>query len=159
MTKVLGDYEGNMKLEQLVNICWIVANAEAKRPGATRIEPIHFLLGVLKIVDPQFPNQLEELNLETDEWAAWCKSAKHVRNYIDIPPERVTAKRRALRARLDAKRTAPPITADGFLHRSDALRRAFADAVPFSEGDTLTLYALVRVLFEQNLVSLDDIKG
>ena len=89
----------------------------------------------------------------------WCKSAKHGRNYIDIPPERVTAKRRALRARLDAKRTAPPITADGFLHRSDALRRAFADAVPFAEDDTLTLYALVRVLFEQNLVSLDDIKG
>lgn len=144
---------------KLLQICWLIANSEAKNLGASEIQPIHFLLAVMKVIDPEFPNQLDKLNITSEEWAAMCKEAQSVRRYIDILPERVTGKRRGLRRRLVAKRENPPIADDGMLHRSAALKRAFSDACMFTEGDTLTLLKLVESLFELELVSLDDIRG
>lgn len=88
-----------------------------------------------------------------------CKSALSIRHYIDVMPERVTGKRRELRARLANEQIRPPIVQEGMLHRSESLKRAFHDACLFAEGDVLTLRTLVQSLFELELVSLDDIKG
>ena len=148
-----------IKADGLLQLCWLIANAEAKHLGATEILPIHFLLAVMKIIDPAFPGQLDALKISSDEWAAMCEEAQNIRRYIDVVPERVTNKRRGLRKRLAAKRVNPPITADGLLHRSADVKRAFSDAAMFTEGDTLTLRKLVESLFELELVSLDDIKG
>lgn len=148
-----------MHADELLKICWLIANIEAKRLGATEIEPIHFLLGVMKIIDPKFPEQLDELNVSTEDWAAMCKSAQNIRHYIDVMPDRVTGKRRRLRARLADGQVRPPNPQEGMLHRSESLKRAFHDACLFAEGDTLTLRMLVQSLFELELVSLDDIKG
>ncbi len=148
-----------IKADGLLQVCWLVANAEAKNLGSAEILPIHFLLAVMKVIDPEFPNQLDKLNITSEEWAAMCKEAQSIRQYIDVMPERVTGKRRGLRQRLASKRTSPPIEADGFLHRSQGLKRAFSDACMFTEGDTLTLRKLVESLFELEFVSLDDIKG
>lgn len=148
-----------MHAEDLLKICWLIANAEAKQLGATEIEPLHFLLGVMKIIDPKFPEQLDELNITSEHWAKMCQSAQNTRHYIDVIPERVTGKRRRLRARLAGEQVRPSITQDGMLHRSASLKRAFHDACLFTEGDTLTLCALVQSLFELELLSLDDIKG
>lgn len=148
-----------MKAEELLKLCWLISNEEAKHLGATEITPLHFLLGVMKIIDPAFPGQLDKLNVTSDEWALMCKSAQNIRHYIDVLPERVTNKRRQLRARLAADRVRPPIAAAGMLHRSESLKKAFHDACLFAEGDVLTLRGLVQSLFELELVSLDDIMG
>ena len=145
--------------DKLLQVCWLIANAEAKNLGAAEILPIHFLLAVMKVIDPEFPNQVDKLNVTSEEWAAMCKAAQNIRHYIDVMPEKVTGKRRRLRANLAGKQVGPPITQAGMLHRSEDLKRAFHDACMFSEGDTLTLLKLVESLFELELVSLDDIKG
>ena len=148
-----------IKADGLLQVCWLIANTEAKNLGSAEILPIHFLLAVMKIIDPEFPNQLDKLNISSVEWAAMCEEAQNIRRYIDVVPERITQKRRKLRKRLDAKRVNPPITAEGLLHRSSDVKRAFADALMFTEGDTLTLRKFVESLFDLELVSLDDIKG
>ena len=148
-----------MHVEELLKLCWIIANAEAKQLGAEKIEPLHFLLGVMKIIDPKFPEQLDKLNVSSEEWSLMCKSAQNIRHYIDVIPDRVTQKRRKLRARLAGDQVRPPINQEGMLHRSESLKRAFHDACLFEEGDTLRLRTLVQSLFELELVSLDDIKG
>ncbi len=148
-----------MKVEELLKLCWIIANAEAKHLGAAEILPIHFLLAAMKIIDPKFPEQLDKLNVSSEDWASMCKEAQSIRRYIDVMPDKVTHKRRGLRNRLAEKRVNPPVEAEGMLHRSDNLRRAFSDAAMLSDGDVLTLKQLVESLFELELVSLDDIKG
>lgn len=148
-----------MKAEELLKLCWLIANEEAKHLGASEILPIHFLLAVMKIIDPKFPEQLDNLNISSGEWAEMCKEAQSIRHYIDVMPEKVTGKRRRLRANLAGKQARPPITQAGMLHRSETLKKAFYDACLFAEGDTLTLRTLVQSLFELELVSLDDIKG
>ena len=148
-----------IKADELLKLCWLIANEEAKHLGASEILPIHFLLAVMKIIDPKFPEQLDNLNISSDEWAGMCKEAQTIRHYVDVMPEKVTGKRRRLRANLAGKQMRPPISQAGMLHRSEALKKAFHDACLFTDGDTLTLRTLVQSLFELELVSLDDIKG
>lgn len=148
-----------MKAGELLKLCWYIANLEAKHLGATEILPIHFLLAVMKIIDPTFPEMLDKLKVDSGEWASMCQEAQSIRQYIEVLPDRITVKRRALRSRLAARQTQPPIAVEGMLHRSQSLKRAFSDACLFAEGDVLQLRALVVSLFEQELVSLDDIKG
>jgi len=148
-----------VKAEELLKLCWQIANVEAKHLGATEILPIHFLLAAMKIVDPEFPSQLDKLNVSSEEWSSMCKEAQTIRHYIDVMPDRVTGKRRGLRKRLAAQQVNPPVTADGMLHRAESLKRAFSDACMLTKGDVLTLRSLIASLFELELVSLDDIKG
>ena len=148
-----------IKAGELLQLCWLIANEEAKHLGAKEILPIHFLLATMKIIDPMFPEQLDKLSISSEQWGAMCKEAQSIRHYIDVMPDRVTAKRRGLRKRLAEHQINPPVADDGMLHRAESLRRAFHDACIFTEGDTLTLHSLVRSMFELELVSLDDIKG
>ena len=146
-----------MKAEELLKLCWIIANAEAKHLGATEILPIHFLLAAMKIIDPEFPEQLDKLNVSSEDWASMCKEAKSIRHYIDVLPERVAIKRRGLRKRLAKQQVNAPVTAEGMLHRSESLKKAFSDACMLSKGVVLSLKTLVESLFELELVSLDDV--
>jgi len=146
-----------MKAEELLKLCWLIANAEAKHLGAAEIQPIHFLLATMKIIDPAFPEQLDKLNVSSDAWSSMCKESQSIRRYIDVIPDRVTSKRRRLRKRLAEKQVNPPVVEEGMLHRSESMRRAFADACMFADGDVLTLKKLVESLFELELVTLDDI--
>lgn len=148
-----------MKVAPLLQIAWIIANAEAKNLGATEIQPVHFLLAVMKIIDPEFPTQLESLDVSSEEWCVMCKEAQSIRRYIDVLPERVTKKRRALRSRLAQDQVVPPIKAKGMLHRAKSTKRAFADAMFLAEGDELTLKQFVKSLFEIGLVGLSQIDG
>ena len=143
-----------MKADGLLQIAWLIANAEAKNLGATEIRPVHFLLATMKIIDPKFPEQLDKLNVSSDEWATMCRDAQSIRHYIDVLPDRVTRKRRTLRMRLAKKQVRPPIQEAGFLHRAKSTKRAFSEAIFFTDGDTVTLKQLVQSLFEMGLVDL-----
>lgn len=146
-----------MKIDLLLRIAWLIANAEAKNLGAIEIQPIHFLLAAMKIIDPAFPGQLDNLEIGTEEWASMCKEAQGIRRYIDVLPDRVTLKRRTLRRRLAEKQVVPPVTQQGMLHRSEKSRKAFADAAMFSEGEVLTLRQFIESLFELEMVTLADV--
>lgn len=146
-----------MTADGLLQIAWLIANAEAKNLGATEILPVHFLLATMKIIDPSFPDQLDKLNVSSEEWAAMCKEAQSICHYIDVMPDRVTTKRRSLRARLAQKQLKPPIKAEGLLHRAKSTKRAFSDAIFFTDGDTVTLKQLVQSLFEMKLVDLSQV--
>ena len=39
-----------MKLDSLLDLAWVIAEAEAKALGSDVIEPMHFLLAALKIM-------------------------------------------------------------------------------------------------------------
>ena len=147
----------HLKAGHLLQIAWLIANAEAKNLGATEILPVHFLLAVLKVIDPLFPEMLDTPTLKTEEWTAMCKEADEIRHYIEILPDRVTRKRRRLRARLAKEQTRPPITSEGMLHRSADVKRAFLTAGMSADDGTLTLRRLVESLFTLELVSLTDV--
>lgn len=146
-----------MKADGLLQIAWLIANAEAKNLGANEILPVHFLLATMKIIDPKFPEQLDALDVSSDDWAKMCKEAQSIRHYIDVLPDRVTKKRRTLRARLAQKQVRPPIKEEGLLHRAKSTKRAFSDAIFFADGDTVTLKQLVQSLFEMELVSVNQV--
>lgn len=146
-----------MKADGLLQVAWILANAEAKNLGATEILPVHFLLATMKIIDPNFPEQLDALNVTSEDWAKMCKEAQSIRHYIDVLPDRITKNRRILRARLVQKQVHPPIKEVGFLHRANSTKRAFSDAIFFSDGETVTLRQLVQSLFEMDLVNLSQV--
>lgn len=153
----MSDEPKHLKAGHLLQIAWLIANAEAKNLGATEILPVHFLLAVLKVIDPAFPEMLDSPSVKTEEWTAMCMEADAIRHYIEILPDRVTRKRRLLRARLARNRDRPPITVEGLLHRSADVKRAFMEAGQATSGDTLTLRQLVETLFSLELVSLADV--
>lgn len=146
-----------MRADGLLQIAWLIANEEAKNLGATEILPVHFLLATMKIIDPKFPEQLDALNVTSEDWAKMCMEAQSIRHYIDVLPDRVTKKRHMLRARLAQKQLSPPIKEVGFLHRAKSTKRAFSDAIFFSDDGIVTLKQLVRSLFEMNLVNLSQV--
>lgn len=148
-----------MKAEPLLQICWLIANEEAKQLGATTIEPLHFLLGILKVIDPLFPKDIDSLDIPSEDWASMCKSAQSVRNYIEILPDSVKRKRRKLRFKLNSTRTKLPITEKGMLHRSEDLKQAFNEAQKKNTEERLFLRDVVQSLFSLNLITLSDIDG
>lgn len=151
-----------MKADGLLQIAWLIANAEAKNLGATEILPVHFLLATMKIIDPKFPEQLDKLNITSREWATMCKEAQSIRRYIDVLPNQITTKRRNLRASLsnrqmNLRQMKPPVNDRSLLHRANSTKRAFLDAIFFSDEDVLSLKQVVRSLFELQLVNLSQI--
>ena len=54
----MGESPRTIKPDGLLQVCWLIANIEAKNLGAAEILPMHFLLAVMKVIDPEFPEQL-----------------------------------------------------------------------------------------------------
>ena len=95
--------------------------------GSEVIESMHFLLAALKIVDVDFPAQLDKLDISSEVRKGMCKDARKVRGYSDVLPEKITTVRRRIRHRL--VRTAQPPMPDGqVIHCSRKTRAAFYDA-------------------------------
>lgn len=146
-----------MDVDPLLKIAWQIAEIEARALGSRIIEPSHFLLAALKVVDLDFPNQLEVLNLTTDVWKSMCKDAVKVRHYLDVTPDKIRQIRRRLRHRL--RRTAnPPLSAKTKIHRSRKSCAAFFDAYCQLKEDTVTLLQLMRSMFELGFLDVSDMR-
>ena len=94
--------------------------------GSEVIEPMHFLLAALKIVDVDFPVQLDKLDISSEVWKGMCKDARKVRGYSDVLPEKITTVRWRIRHRF-ARTAQPPIPDGQVIHRSRKTRAAFHD--------------------------------
>ena len=136
---------------------WRIAEIEARALGSSLIEPEHFLLAALKIVDPEFPIQLEQRDIETEKWKMMCKDAAKLRRYLDVLPGKVKEVRRRLRHRL-ARKAEQPLSQKKHVHRSRKTCAAFFDAGRVSENGKLTLLQLMHSMFELEFLEVIDMR-
>ena len=146
-----------MNIDHLLEIAWHIAEIEARSLGSLTIEPIHFLLATLKIVDPQFPDQLDKLGFSSEEWMLLCKEAIRVRHYLDVLPDKICQIRRRIRHRL-ARNAQSPISEKKKIHRSRKSCAAFFDAHCQLKGGTITLLQLMRSMFELDFLDVTDMR-
>ena len=146
-----------MQLDKLLDLAWSIAEIEARDLGSETIEPMHFLLAALKIVDVDFPSQLDKLDISSEGLKNMCRDAKKVRGYLDVLPEKITTVRRRIRHRL-ARNSKPPIPDDQVIHRSRKTRAAFFDAANQTEGDVITLRQLMESMFELGFLDVSDMR-
>lgn len=142
-----------------IQLVWAIANTEANLSGEKRIRPIHFFLGILKVVDPQFLKQLHGVNIPEDEQRCLGKLTKDVRHYLEMTVEEITRLRRSLRTGLRGGKVEK--TEIHMLHRSDESRRVFQDAgnkVVLAGGKSLSVIQLAEALFESGAISLDGLR-
>ena len=147
-----------MELGSLVKLGWAIAEHEAIALKATVIEPIHFLLAALKIADPKFPEQLDKLDITSDEWKNMSKEAKSLRHWLDVLPEHVADARRRLRRRLVRMIDVGEVKNVKLLHRSRKSRAAFYDAMSECSNDVLTLRQVVESMFYLGFVDVSDMR-
>ena len=146
-----------MNLDKLLDLAWSIAEVEARALGSEVIEPMHFLLAALKIIDVGFPAQLEKANISSEVWKSMCKDAKKVQQYLDIVPEKITMVLRRIRHRL-ARNANPPIPDDQMIHRSRKTRAAFFDAAYQADGEAITLLQLMESMFELGFLDVSDMR-
>ena len=146
-----------MKLDKLLDLAWAIAEVEARALGSEVIEPMHFLLATLKIIDVDFPAKLDKLGISSEVWKDMCKDAKKVQRYLDVLPEKITTVRRRIRHRL-ARTAQPPIPDDQVIHRSRKTRAAFYDAACQTDGEVITLLQLMKSMFELGFLDVSDMR-
>ena len=125
--------------------------------GSEVIEPMHFLLAALKIIDVDFPSQLEKADISSEVWKNMCQDAQKVQQYLDALPEKITTVRRRIRHIL-ARTAQPPIAEDRVVHRSRKTRAAFYDAASQTNGEVITLLQLMKSMFELGCLDVSDMR-
>lgn len=146
-----------MKLDQLLYLAWSIAEVEAKALGSDIIEPMHYLLAALKIIDVDFPSQLEKADISSEVWKNMCQDAQKVQQYLDVLPEKITMVRRRIRHRL-ARTAKPPIPDKQVIHRSRKTRAAFFDAANQADGEVITLLQLMESMFDLGFLDVSDMR-
>lgn len=149
----------SLRVDTSAQLVWAIANTEANLAGETRIRPIHFFLGILKVIDPQFLRQLQGVDLPDEDQRKLTQISKQVRQYLEMSVEDVTRLRRSLRRGLrDGEQAQSEIH---MLHRSDESRTVFAKAaqkVVESGGQALSVLHLAEALFETGSINLEGMK-
>ncbi len=146
-----------MNLDKLLDLAWAIAEVEARTLGSAVIEPEHFLLAALKIVDVDFPAQLDKLDISSKVWKSMCQDANKVQQYLDVLPEKITTVRRRIRHRL-ARAAKSPIPDKQVIHRSRKTRAAFFDAANQADGEVITLLQLMESMFDLGFLDVSDMR-
>lgn len=142
-----------------IQLAWAIANLEANLAGATDIQPMHFFLGILKVIDPPFLTQLQKVELTDEQKNDLKKVSKDVRHYLEMSVADVTQLRRSLRHGLRAGH--PKVEEVKILHRSPDARTVFEQATGTAAGQgksVLTALELVKALFDSGQVTLELLK-
>jgi len=142
-----------------IQLVWAIANTEANLSGEKRIRPIHFYLGILKLVDPRFLKQLHGVDIPEEEQRTLGQLSKDVRHFLEMTVDEITKLRRSLRSGL--REGTPEKVEIHMLHRSDDSRKVFLEAgnkVIQAGGKSLSVLQLAEALFESGAISLDGLK-
>jgi len=78
-------------------LAWGIANREACLSGSSRIEPAHFLLAALQIIDGMFEEEASAMELSPDQINEVFKETSRCRQYLEITDDELTSARRSLR--------------------------------------------------------------
>lgn len=146
-----------MKLDKQLDLTWSIAEVEVRAWGSEVIEPMHFLLAALKIIDVDFPSELEKADISSEVWKNMCQDAQKVQQYLDVLPEKITMVRRRIRHRL-ARTAKPPIPDKQVIHRSRKTRAAFFDAANQADGEVITLLQLKESMFDLGFLDVSDMR-
>ena len=128
-------------------LVWKVAEIEARHLGSPLIEPVHYFLGLLKVVDVDLDqiNSLREMS--TAVVGEITQDLADLRLAFDRADVETTPLRRQLRSRLGK-------SADkkyGRLHRSSQSRTAFKISEAFVKSGVLKPIHLLSILVEANI--------
>lgn len=148
-------------IDKTGQLIWAIANMEAVLAGATSIHPVHFLLGILKLMDPGVVKRAADLGLSTEESTKLAQSVANAKHYLELGDKRITRLRRAIRLRARKGRQIDPTAELALLHRDDASRKVFAHAIERAENQhrkTISLEHLLESLFETGSISLKDLR-
>ena len=143
-------------------LVWIIANTEASLAGSTTIQPLHFWLGILKLLDKHLPKALDALELTGGKRAQVLRSVRHVRGYLEITEERATRLRRTLRKKMRQGVVVAEPDKLETLHRSVESRTVFDQAKKIAEkngAQAVSAFHLTQALFDTGQVTLKDFKS
>jgi len=137
-----------IELHPSVSLAWNIANIEACLSGNPRIEPIHFLLATLIIIDGLFEEVADSMNLSAESIREVFDCATECRSILEMSDDEITSARRSLRRKLREAKEPTELVA---LHRSGEARFVFQRAGRRTfEGGTerLTIVHLLQEILE-----------
>jgi hypothetical protein len=114
-----------MDVHVSVQLTWSIANFEACRSGSSQIEPVHFVLGVLKVMDLNFSRDALAMGLPADILTSIIPVAEQCRERLNISGDEIKRARRNIRKAVRGPSTQPT---DITLHRSPEARTLFKRA-------------------------------
>lgn len=141
---------------------WILANIETWFCQGAVIEPAHFWVACLKLVDPKLKEVLFEGGAAPEECEEFAREAGRILTFLELDAATAATRRRQMRAKLLRGRS-PREFPEGrlpMLHRSESSRRLFEVAArkAADRGEKeMTPMHLLESLFEMNLVSLRNV--
>ncbi|VAW65809.1 ClpB protein [hydrothermal vent metagenome] len=131
-------------IDPAVQLGWALANAEACLSGNDHIEPEHFVLALLNIIDDAFQQEASNMGIPPQGIEALLEFAVESRLKLGLDDRMITMARRALRKSLHEGHSPGPMV---MLHRTDACRSLFRKAgkrAAASGSDSLTLDFLLE---------------
>lgn len=151
----------NFQFSRLLHRLWLLANCEAWFCQGAVIEPAHFWVACLKMVDPKL-KKLFEGGASPEECNEFAHEAGRILTFLEMDAATAATRRRQMRAKLLRGRSPREFPEGGLpmLHRSESSRRLFEVAArkAAERGEKeLTPMHLLESLFEMNLVSLRNV--
>ena len=146
-----------LMVETSGQLVWAVANTEACLAGSETIQPTHFWLGVLKLVDKHLPRVLHTLDCEDALKREVVETAQEVKRYLEIDEERAAKLRRALRKKLRKATSEKTASSVRVLHRSKEARSVFAYAGEIAHqagGKSVSALHIARALFDTGYITV-----
>lgn len=137
-----------IEIHRSVQLAWAIANAEACLSGSLRIEPVHFLLAILKIIDDAFQQEAEELALPPEAIHVIASMGARCRAITGLSDDKITAARRGLHKVLFESGEPGQMR---MLHRSEESRDLFQEAARRAieaGSDELTLVHLLEAIMD-----------
>jgi hypothetical protein len=113
-------------INESVQLVWAMANSEAWLAGSARIEPVHFLLASLTIIDGLFDDPAEALDFNQESISSVFKIASECRSKMKMTDDEITSARRGIRKTLRKQREGAHDL--GLLHRTAESRFMFQRA-------------------------------
>jgi ATP-dependent Clp protease ATP-binding subunit ClpA len=149
----------NMHADRSVQLAWAIANAEANLAGDRLIQPVHMLLGLLKVIDAAFQGQLENVELSEAERSHMLNQVAQVRHYLEMTNGEITKMRRSIRRHIrDGGQSNSELH---MLHRSDPTRAIFQLAAKTAQSRTQSSFSILdmaEVMHELGVLANGGIK-
>ena len=122
----MADQLKELGINESVQLVWAMANSEAWLAGSARIEPVHFLLASLMIIDGLFNDAAEALDFTQESISSVFKIASECRSKMKMTDYEITSARRGIRKTLRQQREGAHDL--GLLHRTAESRFMFQRA-------------------------------
>jgi hypothetical protein len=136
---------GEIGINDSVQLVWAMANGEAFLAGSTKIEPIHFLLASLLIIDGLFEDAAHALDFTQDSIRSIFNIAAECRSRMKMTDDEITFARRRISKTLRQREGMQDLK---MLHRAPESRFMFQRAGRRAQNDGASELTLLYILTE-----------